>query len=116
MDITGTIPDDATLRSLGGRIERQRIEARLTQAELAARAGVSKSTIERLERGNNSDLITLIRVLRELGLSTGFNALVPELPPSPLEQLKLRGRERKRVRHSAKAKAGRAAPGWQWGD
>ncbi len=114
-NFTESLSDEATLQELGERLGRQRIEAGLTQEQLAQNAGVSKRTVERLEAGRDASLATLIRVLRELKLSAGFNALVPLLPPSPIEQLKLRGRERQRVRVAGKPRPG-AKPPWQWGE
>jgi transcriptional regulator with XRE-family HTH domain len=43
------------------------IQAGLTQAELAERAGVTQSVIARLERGGNPTFLTLERVLHAAG-------------------------------------------------
>ena len=69
----------------------------MTQAELAEQAGVGKRTLERIEAGGGAELVTLIRILRALKILDGFEQLIPELPPSPIEQLKLRGKRRQRV-------------------
>lgn len=92
------LSDDATQRLLGERLAQHRISAALTQAELARRAGISPRTVVRIEGGQGADLRNLVRVLRALDLLGGFNTLVPPLPPSPVEQLKLRGKQRERVR------------------
>src|SRR5262245_26403203 len=105
MKITDQLSDATTLKMLGERIERQRIEAGLTQAELANESGVGKRTIERIEAGNGCELVVFIRVLRVLKLAEGFNALVPELPPSPIAQLRLQGRQRRRVAHPRRTAA-----------
>jgi transcriptional regulator with XRE-family HTH domain len=108
-----SLSDEATLQLLGERLARQRVEAQLTQAQLAAATGVSKRTIERVEAGMGCDLTTLVRVLRELKLSAGLNTLIPPLPPSPIEQLKLRGKQRQRVR-TARKTVGAAREPWRW--
>lgn len=99
MRIVSELTDAAIAKMLGERIERYRIEAGLTQAELAERAGIGKRTVERVAAGGGAELITLIRVLRALNALEGFERLLPELPPSPIEQLKLRGKQRQRVSH-----------------
>lgn len=97
MRIVPELTDAAVSRILGGRVERYRIEAGLTQAELAERAGIGKRTLERVEAGRGAELATLIRVLRALNALEGLDRLLPELPPSPIEQLRLRGKQRRRV-------------------
>lgn len=99
MHIATELTDAAIVQILGGRVERCRIEAGLTQAELAERAGIGKRTLERIEAGRGAELVTLIRVLRALNALEGFDRLLPELPPSPIQQLELRGKQRQRVSH-----------------
>lgn len=100
MRITPELTDAAVAQILGERIARYRIEAGLTQAELAERAGIGKRTVERIEAGLGVELVTFIRVLRTLNILEGFERLLPELPPSPIAQLDLRGKQRQRVSHS----------------
>lgn len=111
MKITSDLTDAAVLQALGSRLERQRIEANLTQAALAEQAGVAKRTLERIEAGLGCELSTLVRLLRVLDLSTGFDSLIPELPPSPIAQLKLKGKQRRRV-HTKPPSA--PAKSWSW--
>src|SRR5947208_15781256 len=99
MKLTSELTDEALLRELGARLERRRIDANLTQAQLAVEAGISKRTLARIETGQSTDFVMLIRVLRALKLIEGLENLLPDLPPSPLTLLKLRLRERKRARH-----------------
>ena len=92
-----------------------RLELNLTQAQLAAQAGVSKRTVERLESGSvATQLSGFIRVCRVLDLVERFDLLVAEPVPGPVEQLKLRGRKRQRASTRRKAKA--PSRKWQWGD
>lgn len=125
MKITQALTDAAILQTLGERIERHRIEAGLTQTELAERAAIGKRTLERVEAGRGAELVTLLRVLRVLGLLEGFEQLIPELPPSPIAQLKLRGKPRQRVSHPRARHPGsgrkeaptekKAGKPWVWG-
>lgn len=118
MHITSELTDIAIAQILGERIARYRIEAGLTQADLAERAGIGKRTVERIEGGRGVELVTLIRVLRTLDALAGLERLLPELPPSPIEQLELRGRQRRRVArprgHSAVRESAPIRP-WTWG-
>lgn len=99
MRISSELTDATIAQILGERIARYRIEADLTQAELAEQAGIGKRTVERIEAGLGVELVTFIRVLRTLNILEGVERLLPELPPSPIAQLKLRGKQRQRVSH-----------------
>ncbi len=115
MKIVKQATDEAILREFGGRLARARLERNLTQTQLAAQAGVSKRTVQRLESGAvATQLSGFIRVCRALDLIERFNVLLPEPVPSPVEQLKLRGRQRRRASASRKKKT--SSPQWQWGD
>ena len=117
MIITTELTDEAVLHEIGDRLERRRIDAGLTQAQLAEEAGISKRTVERIEAGHSTDFVMLLRVLRVLKLVESLDQLVPDLPQSPLVLLKGRGRERKRVRHSRPpdgTAVPKPAPPWKW--
>src|SRR5579859_7105700 len=115
MRITRQTTDAAVLTEIGRRLARLRLERNLTQVQLATAAGVSKSTVQRLESGDVSPQLSgFIRVCRVLDLGERLELLVPEPLPSPVEQLKLGGKRRKRA---SRAKAARPGPQkWQWGD
>lgn len=101
--------DDAILSELGGRLARMRLEKNLTQAQLAEKAGVSKRTVERLERGDVAPQLSgFIRVCRALELVERFELLVPEPVMSPMMQLRLGGKRRRRA--SARAVAQNPLP------
>lgn len=120
MKITTELTDPAVLHEIGARLERRRIDAGLTQAQLAQEAGISKRTVERMEAGRGTDSLMLLRVLRVLKLMDALDLLVPDLPQSPLVLLKGRGRMRKRVGHSRLPRDNRAAAKpaepWKWRD
>ena len=115
MNITKHATDGAILAELGGRLAMMRLERNLTQAKLAEEAGVSKRTVERLESGGvATQLSGFIRVCRVLDAIDRFDLLVPEPVPSPVAQLKLAGRTRRRA--SARKAAKPSSKKWQWRD
>jgi transcriptional regulator with XRE-family HTH domain len=64
------------LRRLGGRIRDARVHRRLRQVDLAAKAGLSRSTIEAIERGEPStSLGAYAHVLWVLGLDREIDLL-----------------------------------------
>lgn len=85
------------LQQLGQRIARYRLNRNISQQTLADEAGVSKPTLQRIEKGHSSQTANLIRVLRALDLLDNFNNLVPEPAPSPIQQAKMRGKIRQRA-------------------
>ena len=113
MNISKQLSEDAVLEELGSRISRHRLNRNLTQAQLAREAGVSLSTVNRMEAGNSSQISNLVRVLRALGIMENLNLLVPQPAISPIQQLKLDGKSRRRARPAKSPKAGGSAP-WSW--
>lgn len=103
--------DEAVLGELGMRLSRRRIDRGLTQATLAEQAGVSKRTVERIEAGAVVQTLSLVRILRVLELLSGLDSLVPETGPSPMELLKMKGKERKRASSPANEPS---ENGWKW--
>ena len=108
--------DEAVLEGLGDRLSRFRLDRNLTQADLAAEAGVHKNTVFRLEAGGSTQLKNLVRVLRVLGLLDRLEALVPEPVPSPLRQLEAMERQRKRAVSKGDRDADQPKAEWSWGD
>ncbi|MEI6651698.1 MAG: helix-turn-helix domain-containing protein [Chlorobiaceae bacterium] len=105
--------NEAILAELGKRFAQHRLELQLTQGLLAEQAGVSKRTVERVEAGATTQISSMIRILRVLGLMDRLETLVPEAEPRPMDLLKLKGKMRKRA--SGKKKPTDEIP-WKWGD
>ena len=118
MHIDPLLTDDAVLAELGSRIERARLERNLTQRRLAEDASVSVSTLRRLEAGGGATVTNLVRVLRALELLEGLEQLVLEPVPSPIQQLRLAGRRRRRASgRRARERRPRGEGGtWVWAD
>jgi transcriptional regulator with XRE-family HTH domain len=108
--------DEAVLEGLGDRLSRFRLDRNLTQADLATEAGVHKNTVFRLEAGESTQLRSLVRVLRVLGLLDRIETLIPEPVPSPLRQLEALERQRKRAVSRADKDVEASASEWSWGD
>jgi transcriptional regulator with XRE-family HTH domain len=67
------------LEALGERLRAARRRRRLTQAVVAARVGVSKQTIAKLEAGNPAtSLATALRVLQVLGFARDLDRLAQD--------------------------------------
>ena len=98
MKIDTLATDPAILQELGSRIAHARLSQNLTQVALAEKAGVSKNTIQRLEKGAAAtQLGNLLRILRALNLIGRLEALFPPPQPSPIKMLKLEKEQRQRA-------------------
>jgi transcriptional regulator with XRE-family HTH domain len=96
---------------LGQQVEAYRLSRDLKQADLAKRAGISRSTLIRLEAGKGGTVETLVRVLRALEIDDRLADLLPDAALSPLDPMSETGQRRQRVRdHKTDS-----AP-WSWGD
>jgi transcriptional regulator with XRE-family HTH domain len=111
--INNEMSDKAILKELGLRISRYRLNKNLTQEALATEAGVSRSAVQRAEIGTSIQLFKLIRVLRALNLVENLESFLPEPAVSPIQQLKMKGKIRKRARLSKKKNK---RTDWHWGD
>jgi hypothetical protein len=82
---------------------------------MAERSGLGLRTIQRLEQGAAATQLSgFVRVCRTLGLMDRLDQILAEPPPSPLDQLRLNERKRRRA-------SGRRAPApqgdkWTWGE
>lgn len=82
---------------LGKQIKRARLDANLTQEEVASRCGIAPLTVAKMEAGAGSRLASFIGVLKVLGLENQLEILVPQTPISPI-QVKQQGHIRQRAR------------------
>lgn len=105
--------DEALQQLLGSRLRGLRLNRNESQEELARRAGIGKATLQRLEDGRSGTIVTLLRVLRALGLDN-LDALVPAVEESPLAVA--RGERQGRARARGRAAPQASREGWRWGD
>jgi len=114
MNIDGFMTDKAVLEELGRRLANRRIAQELTQEELANETGISKRTLERLEAGQPSQFLTVVRALRGLNMLDLLEVAIPEETARPMDLLKMKGKKRQRV--FSKKKKQVADNDWSWGD
>lgn len=89
--------DKALAEQIGAFIKHHRLEQDKTQNALASDAGISRSTLSLLERGEPVNLSTLIQVLRVLDQLRVMNSFVVQQSISPLELARIEKKKRKRA-------------------
>lgn len=112
--------DDAIVAELGRRIALHREGLNLTQGEFADRAGVGRSTVQRIERGDSIQLSSLVKLLRAVGRVDALDAVLAAELRSPVAELQRQRERRQRVRHrhgdSEQPPPASEGPAWTWGD
>lgn len=86
---------------LGQAIRDLRLRQNVTQAELARRANLDRTTVARMEHGKGGGIKSLVQVARALGREEWLDAFVPPAPAiSPMQLLRTQQHDdaRKRVR------------------
>ena len=91
-----SMSNQAIAAEIGQRITQLRLEKNLTQQQVADEIGMSRMGYGKLEKGAGKfeNMIATLRVLQRLDLIEHF---IPETPFSPMEQLKLKGKQRQRA-------------------
>lgn len=105
-----SLSDKALAEHIGRFIKEKRIEQNKTQETLAAAAGISRSTLSLLEKGEVVTLATLLQVLRvldQLSILEVFS-LLPTISPIQLAKQELK----KRKRASGSLKSSKSTSSW----
>lgn len=95
-----SMSDSALSKEIGNFIKHHRLNQNKTQNDVAKEAGISRSTLSLLERGETVTIATLIQVLRVLDLLHIMDVFKVEQQISPIELAKLEQKKRKRARSS----------------
>ena len=90
--------DKALIETIGTFVKNHRLNQNRSQNDVATAAGISRSTLSLLERGEKITLGSLIRVLRILDLLYVMDVFKFADEISPLEYAKLKKKKRQRVR------------------
>jgi transcriptional regulator with XRE-family HTH domain len=95
-----SMSDHAISIHIGAFVKHHRVEQNKTQEVLSHEAGISRSTLSLLERGETVTLATLIQVLRVLNQLQVLNAFEVQRRISPLALAKSERDKRKRARNT----------------
>lgn len=99
-----SMSDKALIKQIGAFVKHHRLEQNKTQKEVSEEAGISRSTLSLLERGESVSLITLIQVLRILDKLQIINSFRVEETISPITLAKLEKDKRQRAgKHNLQA-------------
>ncbi|MFZ4464929.1 MAG: helix-turn-helix domain-containing protein [Bacteroidales bacterium] len=107
-----SMSDKTLSEQIGSFVRHHRMEKNKTQDELAAAAGISRSTLSLLERGETVTLTTLIQVLRVLDQLQLLNAFVVNVTLSPLALAKLQKDKRQRAGRKSTKKENSEEKNW----
>jgi transcriptional regulator with XRE-family HTH domain len=97
-----SMSDKAIAKKIGAFIRHHRMEQQKTQEMLAGEAGISRSTLSLLERGETVTIATLLQVLRVLDQLQVLHGFEVQEKFSPLALAKLQKEKRQRVRPASK--------------
>ncbi|MEC3965134.1 helix-turn-helix transcriptional regulator [Flagellimonas halotolerans] len=95
--ITSKSSNESILKELTKRVRQRRLNLNMTQEQLANTTGLHNQTIKNFESGNNTSLLTLIQILRAFGDLAALDKFLPDPGISPIQLLKLKGKERERA-------------------
>ena len=102
--------DKALTETIGAFVKHHRLNQNKTQNEVSRAAGISRSTLSLLERGETVTLSTVIQVLRVLNLLYMMDVFKIQEQMSPIELAKLEQQKRQRARN----KKGEKYPKSEW--
>jgi transcriptional regulator with XRE-family HTH domain len=109
LEVAHAATTDEILREAGHRLRRYRLQQNRTVAEIAKEAGVAVRTVERAEAGERPTFETVVRLLRALGRVDALDGFLPAPLVSPLELVKLSGRERQRAGRPRRRSGGKSS-------
>jgi transcriptional regulator with XRE-family HTH domain len=89
--------NSAIAAELGHRLEQRRLERNIPQQQMADEIGITPKSYRQLIAGGGK-LENMIAAMRALDCLDQLDNFLPQSQPSPLMQLKLKGKERKRAR------------------
>lgn len=107
-----SMSDKALGETIGNFIKHHRLNQNKTQDEVSVAAGISRSTLSLLERGEKVTLSSLIQILRVLELLYVMDIFKISNEISPIEYAKLQKNKRQRARNQIEVKNTNEDTGW----
>ena len=104
--------DKSLMETIGRFIQSHRLNQNKSQDQVAAAAGLSRSTLSLLERGEKVRVDSLIQVLRVLDLLNIMDVFKIQEQISPLEYAKLKKKQRKQASPREKSNTNKKERGW----
>ena len=92
------LSDGALLEKIGQFVQQTRLRQNKSQQQVAAAAGVNRSTLSQVENGRGGTLLSLIQILRVLNQISFLNVFQVEEKVSPMYLAKLEMKKRRRAR------------------
>jgi putative transcriptional regulator len=100
----------AIAEELGERLKQARLNADMTQVEVAEQAGISRKMVLNAEKGK-VQLEILVAIMGALRLTSQLNNFLPVQEISPIQLAKLQGRKRRRASGHRSSKV-QESPEW----
>ena len=94
-----SMSDKGVLNLIGQFIQETRLQQNKTQQQVADSAGMNRSTVGQIEKGNGGTLLSLLQILRVLEQLPVLQSFEIEQKISPLALAKLEQQKRQRARN-----------------
>jgi transcriptional regulator with XRE-family HTH domain len=104
--------DKSLIETIGNFIQSHRLNRNKSQDQVAAAAGISRSTLSLLERGEKVRIDSLIQVLRVLDLLYIMDVFKIQDQISPIEYAKLKKKQRKQASPKKDSNIDKEDLGW----
>ena len=108
----GEMSDKSLMKTIGNFIQSHRLNQNRSQEQVATAAGISRSTLSLLERGEKVRIDSLIQVLRVLDLLYIMDVFKVDEQISPIEYARLKKKQRKQASPRKDKKADKEDLGW----
>lgn len=107
-----SMSDKSLMKTIGNFIQSHRLNQNRSQEQVATAAGISRSTLSLLERGEKVRIDSLIQVLRVLDLLYIMDVFKVDEQISPIEYARLKKKQRKQASPRKDKKADKEDIGW----